>query len=1114
MSGFRCATLRLTRLGSLFFAMLLFWLLSGLSVMAAPGAAQEHMEPYGTTVLPVPARYFIDSAGTGGEGASPHGQGLTPRPVPDQGGKALRGEFRTTSTPVDTTGQSGSEERTRSMYLGFNVGIVTHYLSTTTAGIGDTAHILGLTAQQASDASYHWTLDGAMISGATAPSYVTEAEGQLAALISLGGDSYVTAPATVSTAAAPPSVTVPAQFAAPDWSLADSPSADGDRLTLTIQALPEDGGGTINNIHYRVNGGGFQNIGSALGARQITVPAGAQARVELRAVNSAGQGPWSTAKTATPTVSALVESVDLTAASGSLKFPVNNNYSAVRDDLTLTLEVPTDIGGANEMFLPHINTAGESAMVALVRLPKAQRVTFDKGFGVFGSTTARVTYLDVSENAGAGYKNRFLAGVGGRNTVSAPWTEDAALVVSMRRVVEGTSVVQTVWVSLIDGTIHYNDGSHPDDGTLATATPHPGTSWDGEETSLSIGGHPTGEPELGVTGLWPGEIGFVGFVDGDIPDAEWSRMALGADPIEVAATNGAVWKFLRKLDGTSASLTPPVAPPGAEAGVDDTTLAATVWTPAGASAPATMLPGSDLRRTADGRRLWLDTVAHPSATTVADFGDGIVVGVAAGQSSAQVRFTGRAYGLSGEVEVQVINETTGVVVQDWTSLGTVSSGAFDGTVTIAKSDGGWFATRLRAVSDPSAVFFDRTLWTVGYKIGTLGQSQMDISQGHALPGGRAMAAAARRSSSYFTMDAVTNHLDEGVYPQFHLLDARKETGGPVALVEQVRAVGDDTPIMVVDMAVSGTSMRSLIDDSDDNSDPGAGPREWSALQAKLDALGNDYTVIVHQWGTSDSSQSGDPGIDAVLDALVYGDTTNYAVDHYLDDAMQPGWAFAYSPLTRHQGGDSYVGNMNQSRVEATAWAQGNGWVVGPPVSDFRIEDAGGPHQGNDGEGSETMGARMGLAAARALGIDTSENPYFTGTATFNAGRTTITIPVTLPNGGTLYSPNPTALRSFLVNDGGGGTYDDAATAGFSAEISGNTVVLTKDSGAWSAGTEVRYAPSLENRDDNDGVAEVEIIAGALYESWSQDILGKGLPLLGTVTAGNWTPSFTTTVVDG
>lgn len=996
------------------------------------------------------------------------------------------------------------------MYLGFNVGIVAHYLSTTTAGIGDTVHILGLTAQQASDASYRWTLDGVTISGATAPSYETVAEGQLAAVISLGGDSYVTAPATVSEAAPPP-VTVPAQFAAADWSLADSPSTGGSRLTLTIHALPDDGGDAINNIHYRVNGGGFQNIGSALGARQITVSAEALASVEVRAVNAAGWGVWSAAKTATPTISAPAESIDLSAASGSIKFPVNNNYSAARDDQALSIETATADGTANEMWMPHVNAAGESALVALVRLPKSQRATLNKAFGIMGTEGVRITYYDVTSNAGDGYKNRFLGGVGGRNAVSAPWTEDAALVVSIRRIVDGASLIETFWVSLIDGAIHRNDGSHPDDGTLQTATPRPSYAWSESQTSLSIGGSVNGEPIVGSSGLWPGEIGFAGFMQGNISDVEWSRMALGADPIEVAASNGAVWKFLRNLDGTSASLAAPTAPTGSESGIDDNTSASMIWTPSGEASPAALFPGSDLTATDDGKHIWLDTVAHPSATSPADIGDGIVVGVVPGQSSAQVRFSGGAAGLTGNVEVQVVNETTSDVVKDWTSLGAVTSGIFDGTITVPKSGGEWFAARLRATSDPATVFLDRTLWAVGYKVGTIGQSQMDISQANALPGGRAMSDAAKRTASYFTMDAITGSVEEASYPQFFMQDARKERGGPTGLVEQIRALGDDTPIMVVDMAVSGTSMRSLIDDSDD--DGSGGNREWSALQAKLDALGNDYSVIVHQWGTSDANQSGDPGFDKVLDAMVYGDSSTYTVDHYLDDVLQTGWAFAYSPLTRHQGGGSYVGSADSARVEATAWAYENGLVVGPPVSDFRIESVGGPHQGSDGEGSETMGARMGIAVARALGLDTTENPYFTGTAHFNAGRTTITIPVTLPNGGSLYSPAPTALRSFLVDDGGVTGWQSAADAGFSAVISGNTVVLTKTSGAWSAGTTVAYAASLEQRADNDEAAEIAIMAGALYETWAPDIQGKGLPVLGSMTNGSWTPNFTTMVTE-
>ncbi|MFO7856681.1 MAG: sialate O-acetylesterase [Paracoccaceae bacterium] len=109
------------------------------------------------------------------------------------------------------------------------------------------------------------------------------------------------APITVTVTA---SVSPPAAFAPADWSLADAPSPAGDTLEITVSALPDDGGSAITDLQYRVGGGAAQSLGAvAAGTYAITVLAGVEASVEIRAVNAEGPGPWSDAKAAIPTAS-------------------------------------------------------------------------------------------------------------------------------------------------------------------------------------------------------------------------------------------------------------------------------------------------------------------------------------------------------------------------------------------------------------------------------------------------------------------------------------------------------------------------------------------------------------------------------------------------------------------------------------------------------------------------------------------------------------------------------------------------------------------------------------------------------------------------------------------
>lgn len=98
--------------------------------------------------------------------------------------------------------------------------------------------------------------------------------------------------------------TVPATMTVGQWTLADSPSAGGDTLTVTLISAPGNGGSAITSYEYRRNGGAWTTLtgGTALGARSITVLATTLANIEIRAVNSVGGGLASDTKSATPTV--------------------------------------------------------------------------------------------------------------------------------------------------------------------------------------------------------------------------------------------------------------------------------------------------------------------------------------------------------------------------------------------------------------------------------------------------------------------------------------------------------------------------------------------------------------------------------------------------------------------------------------------------------------------------------------------------------------------------------------------------------------------------------------------------------------------------------------------
>lgn len=124
-----------------------------------------------------------------------------------------------------------------------------------------------------------------------------------------GGSASVTFRLAVT--AAP---TAPTAFAADQWTLADGPSADGDRLTLNVLALPADGGSPITMLEYRAGTVPDEESwiplpGTAPGPRSIIVTPLVPAHVQLRALNALGPGPASDEKTATPSVLTAVKLV-------------------------------------------------------------------------------------------------------------------------------------------------------------------------------------------------------------------------------------------------------------------------------------------------------------------------------------------------------------------------------------------------------------------------------------------------------------------------------------------------------------------------------------------------------------------------------------------------------------------------------------------------------------------------------------------------------------------------------------------------------------------------------------------------------------------------------------
>lgn len=774
-----------------------------------------------------------------------------------------------------------------------------------------------------------------------------------------------------------------------------------------------------------------------------------------------------------------VPAVDLTAASASLAFPEGNNGPGA-------LLIPTQKGalaqsrtGIAQLPASTVPWAG----FAIVRLPKGKRF-WNSAPGIFGLSGSGGNIYRIrfnGEDSGNTPVNVFEAYNQGSSGSSAQpksveWTEDAALVVFW---CDGASNWGLDWYSLIDGTRYA--------GTPVVAAGGANSINAASATFFQIGGASSATTYTANGGgyNWPGEIEAVGIATTGVTPAQWADIATGAD---IVATIGAAnLKWLREFDGTTDTLAKPAA------ATADVSPASILVTGNGTTVPdSTILPGSTLRRQSPADWLTMNGLSH-----------GWVYGLAGGETERPVPFAGEASASkNGEtVEVRVIEVGTGRVVRDWTAVATVASGAWSGNLTLPQAEDWWIAQARCA----GAQFDRRDEFAVGFKFLILGQSQMEI----ALVGDPAVSGVPANhlmSATYLSnQETPDNRMFMGrvsVAP-VRASGQRFDSTGVRAFINQFRQFDPLTPIMLIKEAIQGTGSQQFIDDS--GAVPTSGLREWSLFQAKLDAFGNDISAIVINWGTSETG-AGD--LDETVmannwNAMFFG--TGPAVrDHDMTTALRPGWRVAVSPLTRHTNRGAAPSRVRRRQVN---WAIENPTVaaVGPPVSDMRIEAPGGPHQvGDDPNGNRVVMARMAIAAAKAMGLTNPQNPHFT-TATRSGA--VITINVALPNGGTLFSRAPTALRSFAVNEAG--TESGSVTTGFTAAISGSTVTLTKTSGTWAAGTWVGYRSDLEDRANGDVAAELAIMEGALYETWADDVVtGWGLPVLGGLDGGgNWVPDW-------
>lgn len=596
----------------------------------------------------------------------------------------------------------------------------------------------------------------------------------------------------------------------------------------------------------------------------------------------------------------------------------------------------------------------------------------------------------------------------------------------------------------------------------------------------------------GSSSAYVGSIGWVGHHVGTVTDADLAALSLGIDPLaQLAAAN---WRQFRYLpDTSSASLAKPAAATG------DATAAFTT-TGTGFERGSNIVParsGSD----------WFACDFIPN---------GRVWGLTRGATTVAVPVAGRAsVSLAGAVaQVRAFDEATGQLTKDWTPVtgGTIAAdGSWSGTVALPINSG-WGHLDARPGTNDALKHRLRSKVGVGYALGVMGQSQMEIALTATGMGYTPPAAAA---VSIAIQDRTGNDI---------ITLKRSRPDRPVsdfaAVVGQVLAQKNITaPVALLGMVKGGSSMGDLMDDS-------LTARLWTDLTRMTALAGREVSVIGLNWATEDMG-SGNIGSGYII-PLATGAAPSgplaapYTVQHHLKDGtFQSGMVVALSPVTRHtdtsktgatdNSGGAYTGNAGKARADYYAFAASRPdafAAMGPSLDDMAITSSGGPHQPtNVDEGPARVARRWLIATLRALSLDTTTDPSIMA-ATLASGGAAIEVTVSRPNGGSIQTAwaikgvavpsGETTVQGFEVSTDGGTTW---SRSGFTAEIvdaAAGTVRLTKASGTWAAGTRLRY---LANGPLDYGLPTEaqKLYHGMLYESGPLEG-GLGLPVRGLYAA--------------
>jgi len=570
-----------------------------------------------------------------------------------------------------------------------------------------------------------------------------------------------------------------------------------------------------------------------------------------------------------------------------------------------------------------------------------------------------------------------------------------------------------------------------------------------------------------------GNLEFVGYTTQTIDDATASRIALGADPVEVLGEPTLRW--YRHFDGAQQK---DQLPPTTSA---DTTR------PSRVVGGQFMKQGATIRRQSPQKYLTLDYIL-----------DGYVWGLDLAQRDSQTATFRSGHGGLPEgsaIELRLIAADDGAVVVDWTKIAeTGADGRWEGSIDLPRSNG-WNHVEIRSAAAPHLVFRSRSRCAVGYKIAMVGQSEMS----YFLRGYGGGMSYRPEDGAYSMVTLATENPNNTAHsherPQIFVAEPwDKLSDGVLATVRQLREY-TGTPICIVALCKSGTGATELADDHRNKK------RRWVDLDAKVRLAGRDFSMMVWMWHASDRGY-GERYDTGIFDPIVLGirhEPKHEAYEHYIYDGtfdsqmvfcpmLHWGVGCRRTPYDGQQeiavdrGLQSTMACMRGQRNWRQANAAGNPKVPHfPPVpqddfpaaNDIQGDNYHGGHADTKSPiGPRRIGYRMGEYLARVLDLSDSRNPRMQE-AWFGEDRSHIYVRFSLPNGGILKTGGADTVTDIWVN--AKGEHDTWVMSEHTARIvdpARGLVKLTRHEGRWPEDAQVAYAI---NR------VALENVEGYLYE---------------------------------